>query len=250
MTNTNIITPIIAIDGPAASGKGTLARNIAAALGYAHMDTGALYRAVAYEVLQAGGDPDDESQAIRAAHNLIEKINAASCPDNALHNVSAEGESDVAMPPPSFDKILDNPALREDHVGSAASKVAAVPAVRTAMIQLQRDFAKSPAAPYKGAVLDGRDIGTIIAPQAPVKFFITADTETRAKRRFKELQSRGINATYGTVLADLRERDARDAGRATSPMIPADDAYHLDTSTLTPDQALEKALEVIASRLS
>ena len=221
MTNTNII----AIDGPAASGKGTLARNIAKKLGYAHMDTGALYRAVAYEVLQAHDDPQSEGDATKAAQILAEKLQ---------HGTD----------------MLQNPVLREDHIGTAASKVAAVPAVREAIIQLQRDFAANPAEPYKGAVLDGRDIGTVIVPDAQVKFFITADTETRAQRRFKELQSKGIEVTYGTVLADLRERDARDAGRATSPMIPADDAVHLDTSDLTPDQALTKALEIIRSRLS
>ncbi len=214
---------IIAIDGPAASGKGTLARSLAKELNFAYLDTGALYRMVGYTVLERGGDPADTQEAIEAAEFLRDYFS----PD-----------------------LLDNPDLRNDESGSAASKVAVVPQVRKALLDLQRNFAKSPPKPYSGAILDGRDIGTVICPDAPVKLFITASDEIRAQRRLKELHSRGIEATYDTVLKDMRERDARDASRDAAPMKPADDAVTIDSSDLTADQMFENALKIIKERIS
>ena len=209
---------VIAIDGPAASGKGTLARKIAEILNYAHLDTGALYRAVANILLMAGHNPADEEQAILAAHTLKETLQP---------------------------KDLDNPRLREDDVGAAASKVAAIQKVRDILFNLQRAFAKAPKEGYAGCVLDGRDIGTVICPEADFKLFVTADDEIRAKRRHKELQSRDIAVTYDAVLTDMRERDKRDSTRGSAPMKPAEDALILDTSDLSADEALEEALAYI-----
>ena len=143
------------------------------------------------------------------------------------------------------DFILHDANLREERVGEAASKVAAIESVRAALIDLQRDFAKNPGEAYKGAVLDGRDIGTVICPDAPVKLFVTASDEIRAQRRTKELQSKGLDATYEAVLADMQERDARDASRAHAPLKPAEDAQIVDTSDLSADEALEQALSII-----
>lgn len=214
---------IIAIDGPAASGKGTLARKIADRMGYAYLDTGALYRTVAKRVLDAGQDPADPENAISAARWL-------------QHNVTPE--------------MLAGSAIRTDEVGAAAAKVADNPAVRQTLLDLQRDFADNPGEPYKGAVLDGRDIGTVICPRADVKLYVIANVEIRAERRLKELQSKGIVATYEAVLKDMRERDARDAGREAAPMKPAEDAVTIDSSFLGPDEALAKALAVIEQKLS
>jgi cytidylate kinase len=201
---------IIAIDGPAASGKGTLARRIAAHLNYAYLDTGSLYRAVALSVLRGGGDPGDADIAAEHAQNL----------DPAL---------------------TEDPEIRSAESGAAASKVAAVPAVRAALLAFQRDFAANPPGGLAGAVLDGRDIGTVVCPEAARKIFVIADVEIRATRRFKELLGRGEAAIYARVLADLRERDERDGSRADAPMRQAEDAMLLDTSHLDPDQAFESA---------
>lgn len=221
-------TFIIAIDGPAASGKGTLSRRIAEKLGCAHMDTGALYRAAAWEVLEAGGDPADENDATIGAQKLLNKIQAAGSPES----------------------ILSREELRHDDVAQAASKVAPKPEVRALLLKLQRSFAARPGEGYKGAVLDGRDIGTVVCPNADAKLFITASDEVRAQRRTKELHLRGLHATYEAVLKDMRERDARDAARKTAPMKPADDAKMLDTSALSPDEVLEEALSFIKEKLS
>lgn len=214
---------IIAIDGPAAAGKGTLAQNLAKHFSYAFLDTGRLYRAVGYAVLQAGADPSDETAAAKQAR---------------------------AFDPKSINQILSNPALRDEATGNAASKVAAIPAVREALLQLQRDFAEHPffedGMPAKGAVLDGRDIGTVVCPDADVKFFVTASAEVRADRRFKELQEAGKPADYDKILADIKERDERDSNRATAPLKPAADAYVLDTSHLNAVQAFQAALDYIA----
>lgn len=214
---------IIAIDGPAAAGKGTLAQNLAKHFSYAFLDTGRLYRAVGYAVLQAGADPSDEAAAAKQAR---------------------------AFDPKSINQILSNPALRDEATGNAASKVAAIPAVREALLQLQRDFAEHPffedGTPAKGAVLDGRDIGTVVCPDADVKFFVTASAEVRADRRFKELQEAGKPADYDKILADIKERDERDSNRATAPLKPAADAYVLDTSHLNAVQAFQAALDYIA----
>ena len=218
---------IIAIDGPAASGKGTLARRLAEELGFAYMDTGALYRATAYEVLSTGLSVKDRNDARDAAQLVVKKIVRARHPD----------------------EILNNKNLREDRISQEASRVAAYPEVREVLLDLQRSFAKNPGLSYKGAVLDGRDIGTVICPRAHIKLFITADTEVRAERRLKELQSRGIVATYTDVLADMRERDARDKGREAAPMKPAKDAIVIDSSDLNADQMLERALNIVKERL-
>ncbi|MCB9983749.1 MAG: (d)CMP kinase [Rhodospirillales bacterium] len=219
---------IIAIDGPAASGKGTLARSLAELLGFAHMDTGALYRATALEVHDAGLSAQDENDARDGAQILAKKIAHATRPSD----------------------VLDNPALRTDQIGQQASKIAAYPRVREVLNKIQTDFAENPGGGFKGAVLDGRDIGTVITPNAPLKLYITASREVRAKRRLKELQSRGISATYEAVLKDMRERDTRDAERKTAPMKPADDAIVIDSSDLDASQMLEKAVSLAKERLT
>jgi cytidylate kinase len=218
---------MIAIDGPAASGKGTLARNLAKELDFAYMDTGALYRATAFELLNAGLSSRDENDARDAAQILAQKINNASNPS----------------------EILDNTSLREDRIGQQASKIAAFPRVRNVLNTLQKDFAKDPGGNFKGTILDGRDIGTVIIPSAPLKLYITASCEIRAKRRLKELQSQGIAVTYEAVLKDMRERDARDASRKAAPMKPADDAIIIDSSDLDAGEMLEKAVSLAKEHL-
>ena len=207
---------VIALDGPAAAGKGTLAKRLAAHYGFAHLDTGALYRAVGLAVLRAGGDPSDVSAATRAAEAL-----------------------DPAT--------LADPELRSAASGDASSTGAVIPGVRQALFDFQRRFAAHPPV-GSGSVLDGRDIGTVICPDAPVKIYVTASPEARANRRLKELQARGEKAIYARVLEDIRARDARDAARAEAPMKPADDAVHLDTSDLDIDQVFERARALVDSR--
>jgi len=207
---------IIAIDGPAASGKGTLSRGLATALNFAHMDTGALYRAVAFEVLQAGDNPENESGALMGVARLQTKLKDS--------------------------KPLDNPDLRLDEVGSAASKVAVIQKVRDALVDVQRDFAHSPGSDWIGAILDGRDIGTVICPDAKLKLYITADDKVRAERRMKELQLKGLDVTYKAVLEDMRARDARDTAREAAPLRPAADAVIIDGSDLDASQMLNLAL--------
>lgn len=209
---------IIAIDGPAASGKGTLSRSLASHLNFAHMDTGALYRAVGFNVLSADNNPDNLEDALAACEVLKKQL---SQPDNILY--SAE--------------------LRTDEVGNAASKVSIHQAVRDALVGIQRDFANHPAEGLQGAILDGRDIGTVICPDAPLKLFVTAKTEVRAKRREKELQSKGLDVTYEAVLEDMRARDARDSGRQAAPLKPAEDAITLDSSEMSPQALLDVALD-------
>ncbi len=204
---------IVAIDGLTAAGKGTLGKRLAATLGFAHLDTGLLYRAVGAKLLAAGGDPHDPAAAEAAALEL-------SATD------------------------LTTPGLRREEVGRAASVVAAIPGVRAALVAFQRRFARQ----SPGAVLDGRDIGTVICPDAAVKLFVTARPEIRAQRRFDELQALGESATYPAVLRDLQERDARDQARGTAPAKPAEDAIVLDTSDLTADQVFARALAIIRSR--
>lgn len=215
---------IIAIDGPAASGKGTLARKLAQRLGYAYLDTGALYRCVGKAVLDAGGDPANEMTAVRAAKSL----SGALKPED-----------------------LQNPALRNDTVGQAASMVAKFAPVRQALLDFQKEFAAHPVTetPVGGVILDGRDIGTVICPDAPVKLFVTASTEERASRRFKELTGKGIETSYEAVLADMKERDARDSGRETAPLKPAADAHILDTSTMNEGEVMERALSIIRGHI-
>jgi CMP/dCMP kinase len=204
---------VIAIDGPAASGKGTLARRLAEQAGLPHLDTGLLYRATARAVLAAGGDLADPGAAERAARSL-------------------------ALP------FADPAALRGADMGEAASIVAAHPAVRAALVDLQRGFAATP----PGAVLDGRDIGTVICPDADVKLFVTASPEVRAGRRHRELAAKGEHHDLEMVLADILKRDARDSGRTDAPLKPAADAVILDTSAMDADAALAAALTVVAAK--
>ncbi len=206
---------IVAIDGPSAAGKGTLSRRLAAALGYHHLDTGLLYRAVGARLLATGIDPADAAAATRAAEGL--------------------GADDIARE-----------GLREEHVGRAASIVAANPGVRAALVAFQRRFAARP----PGAVLDGRDIGTVICPGAEVKLYVVASAEVRARRRHDELLGRGEQATYAAVFRDLQERDARDQARGTAPAKPAEDAIVLDTTDLTADEVFAQAIGIVRSRSS
>ncbi len=210
---------IIAVDGPAASGKGTLARKLAAHFDYAYLDTGKLYRAVGLAVLKAGADPSSETDALKQAE---------------------------ALDPTT----LDDPELSEDHAASAASKVAAITPVRDALKAFQISFAKTPPGGLKGAVLDGRDIGTVICPDAHAKLFVTADVEVRAERRHKELQSTPKGSNYARVLKDLQERDLRDTTRASAPLKPAEDAAILDTSSLGIQDAFDAALSLVTAQLS
>ncbi len=197
----------VAIDGPAAAGKGTVSKGVAAHFGFAHLDTGLLYRAVGRRVLQG-------EQAVSAAQSL-----------------TAEE--------------LQQGDLRTAEIAQAASKVAVIPEVRSALVDFQRAFARRAG----GAVLDGRDIGTVICPKAEVKLFVTASPEVRAERRYLELVAKGADVTREQVLEDVKERDARDAERSTAPMKPADDAVQLDTSHLSIKAALARALEIIESSL-
>ena len=203
---------IIAVDGPTASGKGTIAKALAAHFGLPHLDTGLLYRAVGWQVAQAGGDPDDPADAL-AACNFPEAL-------------------------------LDHPALRDEATGALASRVSVHPAVRAALFDRQLAFARQPG----GAVLDGRDIGTVIAPDADVKLFVTASVAARADRRFREMQARGISATREAIAADLAARDARDTARATAPLMRAADAVTLDTSTLDAEQAIAAAIAAVVAK--
>lgn len=201
---------IIAIDGPAASGKGTLAKRIAGHLGFHVLDTGLLYRAVARDVLAAGFRLDDRWAALAAARQL-----------------------DPAS--------LEDPSLRGVPAGDRASAVARLPEVRAALLDYQRAFARRP----PGAVLDGRDIGTVVCPDADFKIFVTASAEERARRRFLEHQTRGEPVSYDGILADIRGRDERDSARAVAPLMPAADAIVIDTTTLDADAAFAAALSVI-----
>ncbi len=216
MTNTNII----AIDGPAASGKGTLARKLAEALDYAHLDTGKLYRAVGIRILRKHHDPGNERDAVAAAQEMMEHFS------------------------PEF---LFNPELGNDDVGEAASKASQFPGVRDALLQLQKNFAANPPDGKKGAVLDGRDIGTVVCAEAKIKIFIVADTAVRAQRRYKELHSKGIDVTYEAVFADMQRRDERDSGRDAAPLKPAEDAFVMDTTHLTVREVFERAMNIVDS---
>ncbi len=205
---------VIAIDGPAAAGKGTLARRLATTLGLPYLDTGLLYRAVGRLVLDASGDPADPTAAEAAARALVPAD-------------------------------LNRPDLRDPEADAASAKVAAIPAVRTALLAFQRGFGAE-----LGAVLDGRDIGTVIFPDASAKLFVTASLEARARRRWLELQARGVETSLTEVQEDMRRRDALDAARNAAPLRPAEDAVVLDTTELDPDQAFAAGLASVQSRLS
>lgn len=205
---------IIAVDGPAASGKGTIARALARHYGLPHLDTGLLYRAVAANVLAHDLDPAKEADAVAACD----------------------------FP----ERLLADPALREDAIGSTASVVSAHPLVRSALLQRQRRFAAQPG----GAVLDGRDIGTVIAPDADAKLFVKATPQVRAKRRHAELTARGDLIGYSKVLSDIRARDARDSGRSTAPLVQAPDAAPLDTSLLSIEGSIKRAIELVEAQVA
>lgn len=208
---------IVAIDGPAASGKGTLARRLAARWGLAYLDTGLLYRAVGMKLLRAGGDPADPQAAAAAARSIA-----------------------------ADDLVGDD--LRGEKAGEAASQVAAQPAVREALLDFQRRFAATPPDGAPGAVLDGRDVGTVICPDADAKLFVTAAVEVRAERRWKELRDKGQGVIQQAVLQDLKRRDARDSSRAVAPLRPADDAFILDTSRMDADAVYDAAVSFIRDR--
>ncbi|QNN64237.1 (d)CMP kinase [Sphingomonas rhizophila] len=205
---------LIAVDGPAASGKGTIARALAAHYGLPHMDTGVLYRSVALTLVRFGGDFDNEFEAVRAVAQL--------------------GQVDPA-----------DPELRSEVVGGVASRISAFPMLRAALFDRQRAFAGQDG----GAVLDGRDIGTVIAPEASAKLYVTASPEARAQRRLAELEARGISVHYAEVLADIHARDERDSHRDFAPLARAADADLLDTSDLTVDEAIAAALALVEARL-
>ena len=204
---------IIAVDGPAASGKGTIARALAAHYGLPHLDTGLLYRAVGVSVARANADPDCEADALKAC----------------------------GFP----DDLLSDPALRAEEAGPLASRVSRHPAVRAALLERQRAFANQPG----GAVLDGRDIGTVIAPDADAKLFVIASVDERAKRRHAELSAGGETLSLAGITADLAERDARDTNRADAPLLQAADADLLDTSNLGIGAAVQHAIALVDARL-
>lgn len=204
---------IIAVDGPTASGKGTLAKALAAHFGLPFMDTGLLYRAVGRQVQLNGGDADNAADALAAC---------------------------------GFDeRLLDDPVLRSEEVGGLASQVSIHPQVRAALNKRQVDFAGQ----SKGALLDGRDIGTVIAPQADVKLFVTAPADVRARRRHAEMVAHGLNVSFVDILADIHARDERDMGRADAPLRPADDAILLDTGDLTIGGAVQAAIALVEAKL-
>jgi cytidylate kinase len=207
------VKPVIAIDGPAAAGKGTLARRLAVTLGLPYLDTGLLYRAVGRRVLDADGDPGDAA--------------------------TAEGTARSLRP-----TDLERGDLRGPQADAAAAAVASVPGVRTALLAFQRDFAAR-----EGAVLDGRDIGTVIFPNAAAKLFVTASLSERARRRWLELRAKGTDADIATVEEDMRQRDAKDAARTAAPLKAADDAYLLDTSDMDAEAAFQSALAFIRTRI-
>jgi cytidylate kinase len=203
---------IVAVDGPAASGKGTIAKAIARRFGLPHMDTGLLYRAVALNLLRWDGDPESQFAAVRAC---------------------------------DFSQTdFDDPDLRTEAVGGIASRISAYPLVREALVERQRAFARQPG----GAVLDGRDIGTVIAPEADVKLFVTASPEVRARRRYEELVRAGRPVHFDDVLADINARDERDSHRAAAPLIKADDAVLLDTSDMGVNEAIGAAVKAVEKR--
>ncbi|WP_312685884.1 (d)CMP kinase [Brevundimonas nasdae] len=205
------MTLIIAVDGPAASGKGTIAARLALTYGLSHLDTGLLYRAVGARLLAQGLSLDDETAATEAARGL-----------------DASG-------------LSDDPGLTTGEAGEAASRVAGFTGVRAALLELQQAFAAQPG----GAVLDGRDIGTVIAPDAPAKLFVTATPEVRATRRWKQLTARGIDISFEDMLADIQRRDERDAGRGAAPMVQADDAVLLDTTDMGIEAAFDAARRIV-----
>lgn len=217
---------IITIDGPAAAGKGTLASALAERYHLAYFDTGMLYRAVGLDMILQGYSPEDEEKAEKIAQSL------------------------------TFGKMIklsEHPDFRSQIGGDAASKVSALPKVRSALLKMQQDFSLNPVfadgTPANGVVYDGRDTGTVVCPQADIKFFVVASPEVRARRRYKEFAAKGINISYEQVLADLLARDKRDSERSTAPLKPAPDAILLDTSGMSIQQEIDSAVKIIESRI-
>lgn len=218
--------PVITIDGPAGSGKGTIAQRIAKELGWIILDSGALYRLVAYAALEAGCSFDDESGLAEIARNLPVTFQAQ---DNNIVLVLLSGV-DVSK------------AIRSETAGEAASKVAAVISVREALLQRQRDFVEMP-----GLVADGRDMGTVVFPNASLKVYLTASAEVRAQRRLKQLKDHKLNANLAGLISGIQERDARDMNRKHSPLRPAEDAHEIDTSHLSIEEVVTKVLSLYQS---
>jgi cytidylate kinase len=208
--------PVIAIDGPSASGKGTVAALAAKALGFHYLDSGALYRVAAHAALSRGVALDDESGLAAMAHGLDLRFE-----DGEVY----------------LDGVAVGDAIRTEEAGRAASRIAALPALRSALLDLQREFRKAP-----GLVTDGRDMGSVVFPDATLKVFLTASAEERAQRRYKQLIEKGFDANLAALVQDLRERDARDAGRQAAPLRQGDDAHLLDTTGLTIDEAVARVL--------
>ena len=208
---------IIAIDGPAASGKGTVGQKLADTLNFAYFDTGLLYRAATKKVIERGISPFNKEAVVTAVSDLT------------LSDVNVQG-------------------LRDEEIGKVAPVIAAIPEVRDILSRIQRDFAAHPPNDARGAVIDGRDIGTVVCPDADMKVFVTASLQARAKRRYKELLKKKVKTSYQKVHKDLRQRDERDKLRNVSPLVPAPDAYILDTTDLTVDEAFAKLLAIIKER--
>jgi len=218
---------IITVDGPSASGKGTLARRLADQFHLFYLDTGAVYRAAAKHILDTGGHPDSPTDAEKSAIFIRDHLTW---------------------------EMLEDKALRTDIVADATSRSSCFPTVRNILLDTQRQIANHPPVllhhkPFQGSILDGRDIGTIVCPDAHVKLFITANSEIRAERRFKELTSKAIKTSYETVLQEMRSRDERDSTRVTAPLKPAPDAIIIDTSTMDSDAAFQRAVEIIRSKI-
>jgi cytidylate kinase len=224
--------PVLTIDGPSGSGKGTIVQRVAQKLGWHMLDSGALYRLVAYGAGLNHISLDDEAAVANYAAQLDVVFKLVDLPDSAQQELQIILEGKVV-----------GPELRTETTGNAASKVAAMPKVRTALLQRQRDFCQKP-----GLVADGRDMGTTVFPQAKAKIYLTASAEERAQRRYKQLKEKGISANLAALLQDINERDTRDSQRSASPSKPAEDAVIIDTSTLSIEQVVDQVLAICADR--
>ncbi|WP_237058510.1 (d)CMP kinase [Microbulbifer sediminum] len=227
MTDTEQRPPVVAIDGPSGSGKGTIARLVAEQMGYSLLDSGALYRLTALAALEREADLTDEATLTEIAANLD------------IHFELRDGETAAILE--GRDVSRD---IRMERVSMAASRVAAMPGVRAALLQRQRDFRQAP-----GLVADGRDMGTTVFPDAPVKVFLTASAEERARRRFEQLREKGVSVSLRDLLEDIRARDARDMNREASPLAPADDAVELDSTGVDIDGVLQRVLQLVQERI-
>ncbi|WP_460804809.1 (d)CMP kinase [Microbulbifer agarilyticus] len=227
-STSTVSAPVVTIDGPSGSGKGTIAKLLADKLGFSLLDSGALYRLTALAALNAGADLEDESAVAKIAAHLD------------IRFAIAGGEVSAVLAGEDVSRDI-----RMERVSMAASKVAALPAVREALLQRQRDFRALP-----GLVADGRDMGTTVFPDAPVKVFLTASAEERARRRFDQLQGRGVSVSLRDLLEDIRARDDRDMNRAASPLAPAEDAVVLDSTDIDIEGVLQKVLELVQKKIS